>query len=201
VCARRCRSLFFFHAKMASEFVPEAEEVYEEGEQNYEAVELGDCKELEQPAPIQASLCRKGVHVIMKDNPCKVNELKISKTGKHGSSKANMVGYDIITNRKYQETVPGHATMFSFEPKKMEYEVVDISDGKITAMTPDGVEKFFNLSSANKDVAEKLLGDFRANAEKGGDQFYIITVLYAPRMVGKKWMANLHVETYKPGKE
>lgn len=32
-----------------------------------------------------------------------VSELKISKTGKHGSSKANMVGYDLITNRKYQE--------------------------------------------------------------------------------------------------
>ncbi len=30
------------------------------------------CKELEQPAPIQASLCRKGVFVIMCDNPCKV---------------------------------------------------------------------------------------------------------------------------------
>ena len=48
-----------------------------------------------------------------------MNELKISKTGKHGSSKANMVGYDLITNRKYQETVPGHATMFGFEPRKV----------------------------------------------------------------------------------
>lgn len=93
------------------------------GELNIQSVELGDCKELEQPFPLQASLCRKGVCVIMKDSPAKVSELKISKTGKHGSSKANMVGYDVITNRKYQETVPGHATMFSFEMKKMEYEV------------------------------------------------------------------------------
>jgi len=167
------------------------------GELNIQSVELEDCKELEQPAPLQASLCRKGVYVIMKDNPCKVSELKISKTGKHGSSKANMVGYDVITNRKYQETVPGHATMFGFEPKKMEYEVVDIIDGQITAMTAEGQERFFQLPS--EEHGGKLLADFQSNAEKGGDQFYIITVMFCPRMVGKKWMANMYVESYKPG--
>lgn len=168
------------------------------GELNIQSVELGDCRELEQPFPLQASLCRKGVHVIMKDCPCKVNDLKISKTGKHGSSKANMVGYDIITNKKYQETVPGHATMFGYEPKKMEYEVVDIVNNQITAMDTDGNEKFFNLPDA--EHGQKLLADFKANAEKGGDQFYIIQVVFAPRMVGKKWMANMWVESYKPGK-
>jgi translation initiation factor 5A len=161
------------------------------------SVDLEDCKELEQPAPLQASLCRKGVFVIMCDNPCKVSELKISKTGKHGSSKANMTGYDLITNRKYQETVPGHATMFGFEPKKMEYEVCDINNGQITAMTADGQEKFFNLPE--EEHGQKLLADFQANAEKGGDAFYIITVMYCPRMVGKKWMANIYVESYKAG--
>jgi translation initiation factor 5A len=168
------------------------------GELDIQSCDLGDCKELEQPFPLQASLCRKGVCVIMKDCPTKVNELKISKTGKHGSSKANMVGYDVITNRKYQETVPGHATMFGFEMKKMEYEVVDIVGGQITAMTAEGQEKFFNVPS--QEHGAKLVADFKANAEKAGDQFYIITVLYAPRMVGKKWMANMYVESYKPGK-
>lgn len=185
---------------MSSEYVPDDvdEPSVGAGELNIQSVELGDCKELEQPFPLQASLCRKGVCVIMKDSPAKVSELKISKTGKHGSSKANMVGYDVITNRKYQETVPGHATMFSYEMKKMEYEVADIANGMITAVTAEGTEKFFNVPAA--EHGEKLVADFKANAEKGGDQFYIITVLYAPRMVGKKWMANMWVESYKPGK-
>jgi len=165
---------------------------------NYIQMDLEDCKELEQPAPLQASLCRKNVHVIMCDMPCKVSELKISKTGKHGSSKANMVGNDVITNKKYQETVPGHATMFGFEPKKMEYEVVDIANGQITAMTADGQEKFFNLP-IEEEHGPKLLADFQANAAKGGDAFYVITVIYCPRMVGKKWMANIYVESYKLG--
>jgi len=88
--------------------------------------------------------------------------------------------------------------MFGFEPKKVEYEVVDIVNGQITAMTPEGVEKFFNLPE--EEHGQKLLADFQANAEKGGDQFYIITVIYCPRMIGKKWMANMYVEAYKPGK-
>jgi translation initiation factor 5A len=168
------------------------------GQVNVQSCDLGDCKELEQPYPLQATLCRKGVHVIMKDNPCKVSELKISKTGKHGSSKANMVGYDLVTNKKMQETCPGHTSMMGFEPKKMEYEVVDIVGGQITAMTPEGVEKFFNLP--DQEHGPKLLADFQANAAAGGDMFYVITVLYCPRMVGKKWMANMYVESYKPGK-
>jgi len=187
---------------MSSEFDYENQDDFQDsgstGELNIQSVDISECKEIQQPAPLQASLCRKGVFVIMKDNPCKVADLKISKTGKHGSSKANMMGYDIITNRKYQETVPGHATMWGYTPAKIEYEVADISNGMITAITADGQEKEFQLPST--EVGEKLLADFKANAEKGGDAFFIITVLYAPRMVGKKWVANMFVEAYKNGK-
>jgi hypothetical protein len=49
-------------------------------------------------------------------------------------------------------------------------------------------------------VGEKLVNEFKENADKSGDQFWLITVVYAPRMVGKKWMANMLVESYKPGK-
>jgi len=169
------------------------------GELNIQSVDLQDCKELNQPVPLQATLCRKNTYVILKDCPCKINDLKISKTGKHGSAKANMVGYDLITNKKYQETVPGHTMMFGFTPVKIEYEVADITNGKITAMTPDGQEKFFNVPD-DPEVGEKLVNEFQQNAANGGDQFWIITVVYAPRMVGKKWMANMLVESYKAGK-
>lgn len=74
-----------------------------------------------------------------------MNELKISKTGKHGSSKANMVGYDLITNRKYQETVPGHATMFGFEPRKVvhthsDFSAIFFSFSVLISVSPDGFE-------------------------------------------------------------
>jgi translation elongation factor P/translation initiation factor 5A len=149
---------------------------------------------LENPNPIQASLCRKGVFVLMSGNPCKVAELKISKTGKHGSSKAAMFGYDLITNRKYQETVPGHATLLEYVPKKMEYEVVDIGGGEITAITPEGEEKKFPFP-AEQEHGQKLLAAFTENAEKGGDDAYIITVLYCQREVGNKMKSVEHSST------
>jgi len=161
--------------------------------------DLSECKELQQPQPIQATLCRKGVHAILKDCPCKVQDLKVSKTGKHGHAKANITGYDIISGKKLVETVPGHTTMFGFEPVKKEYEVADISDNTITAITPEGEERSFPLPEG--EVGEKLRDEFKANTDKSGDQFFIIGVIYAPRMVGKKWMANVLVESFKAGKD
>jgi len=161
--------------------------------------DLSECKELQQPQPIQATLCRKGVCAILKDCPCKVQDLKVSKTGKHGHAKANITGYDIVTGKKLVETVPGHTTMFQFEPVKKEYEVADIVDNTITAITPEGEEKSFPLPDG--EVGSKLKEEFSANSEKSGDQFFLIGVLYAPRMVGKKWMANVLVESFKAGKD
>lgn len=40
---------------------------------NIQSIDLQDCKELQAPVPLQASLCRKGVYVMMKDCPCKVS--------------------------------------------------------------------------------------------------------------------------------
>ena len=42
------------------------------GELNVQSVDLTECKELNQPVPLQATLCRKGVYAILKDCPCKV---------------------------------------------------------------------------------------------------------------------------------
>lgn len=92
-----------------------------------------------------------------------------------------------------------YSIIYIYSPVKIEYEVADIQDGMITAMTPEGVERFFNLPD-EPEVGEKLLNEFRDNATKGGDQFFVITVVFAPRGNEKKWMANMHVESYKPGK-
>jgi len=171
----------------------------ERSEASVLSFDLSECKELQQPQPIQATLCRKGVFAILKDCPCKVQDLKVSKTGKHGHAKANITGYDIITGKKLVETVPGHTTMFAFEPVKKEYEVADIAEGQITAITAEGEEKVFPLPEG--EVGDKLREEFKTNQDKGGDQFFLIGVIYAPRMVGKKWMANVLVESFKAGKD
>lgn len=44
-----------------------------------------------------------GNHMMIKNYPCKITEKSVSKTGKHGSSKAHVVGKDIFTDKKYEE--------------------------------------------------------------------------------------------------
>merc|ERR1711998_470588 len=56
--------------------------------------------------PIRAGEVRKGGHVLLKGKPCKVVSVSISKTGKHGHAKANIVGLDVFTGKKYNEISP-----------------------------------------------------------------------------------------------
>jgi translation initiation factor 5A len=53
---------------------------------------------------------KKGGHVVIKGFPCKVAEYSTAKTGKHGSAKANIMGYDIFSGKKYEMFAPTSAT-------------------------------------------------------------------------------------------
>lgn len=66
-------------------------------------------------------------------------------------------------------------------------------------MTPEGVEHFFSVPPT--EIGEKLVKEFKEAQDKGTDSFFVMTVLYAPRLIGKKWVANMLVESYKAGRE
>ncbi len=65
---------------------------------------------------------------MLKGFPCRVTEYSTAKPGKHGASKATIVGVDIFTNKKYEDTYPTSATMRVPIVTKIEYEVADIDD-------------------------------------------------------------------------
>ena len=56
--------------------------------------------------PIEASSLKKNGFVLIKNKPCKIVELKISKVGKHGHSKVHLVGLDIFNGNKYEDIFP-----------------------------------------------------------------------------------------------
>jgi len=56
--------------------------------------------------PTQAGSIKKGGYMMIKGFPCKVIEYSTAKPGKHGSSKATIVGIDIFTNKKYEDACP-----------------------------------------------------------------------------------------------
>ena len=48
---------------------------------------------------------------MLKGFPCKVTDYSTAKPGKHGSAKATIVGNDIFTNKKHEDTAPTGATL------------------------------------------------------------------------------------------
>jgi translation initiation factor 5A len=53
--------------------------------------------------PLQCSALRKNGFVLIRDRPCKIVEMHVFSTGKHGRAKIHFVGIDIFTQRKYED--------------------------------------------------------------------------------------------------
>ncbi len=162
---------------------------------NFQTIEFSDLtgKGLKHPYPIKSTKCIVGSYVILNNNPCKVYSHDVSKTGKHGSSKVNIVGFDVITHKKCQQVCPGHEMLDAFVPLKLEYQVTYIEGSDITALDVNNKENIFNLP--NNELGKQLEKDFKEN------KTLIITVLYAPRYVSRRWVVNILVESYKEGKD
>ena len=80
--------------------------------------------------------------MIMKgDRPCKVIDIKVSKTGKHGHAKCRFTAIDIFDGSKHEDIVPStHGAMIPVVTR-MEYQVIGLEDGYLQLMTDDGEMK------------------------------------------------------------
>lgn len=74
---------------------------------------------------------------MLKGFPCKVTEYSTAKPGKHGSAKATIVGIDIFTNKKYEDSMPTAATAQVPTVNKLEFEVADIAEDDFVSMIQD----------------------------------------------------------------
>ena len=80
--------------------------------------------------------------MIMKgDRPCKVIDIKVSKTGKHGHAKCRFTAIDIFDGSKHEDIVPStHGAMVPVVTR-VEYQVIGLEDGYLQLMTDDGEMK------------------------------------------------------------
>ena len=92
---------------------------------------------------VAAGSIKKGGLCMLKGFPCKVIEFTTAKPGKHGSAKASIVGIDIFTNKKYEDSYQTSATVQVPVIKKVEYEVADVNDDDdfVSAIIEDGTLK------------------------------------------------------------
>ena len=89
--------------------------------------------------PTAAGNIKKNGYVILKGFPCKVVDVSISKTGKHGHAKAHIVGLDIFTAKKYEDISTTSHNMQVPNVDRYEYQLTDINkEGYVAIMDEEG---------------------------------------------------------------
>ena len=119
---------------------------------------------------------------MLKGFPCKVIEFTTAKPGKHGSAKASIVGIDIFTNKKYEDSYQTSATVQVPVIRKVEYEVADVNedDNFASVIIEDGTLKD-DLKLAREDI--ETYSELWKMWRERGERLVFFTMLAA---VGKE---------------
>jgi len=129
--------------------------------------------------PMEAGQTRKNGHIMLKGKPCKIVEISVSKTGKHGHAKCAFIGVDIFTNKKYEDMCPSTHNMEVPNVKRTEFQLLDLDEeaGTVSVLLENGDTKDdlnIPLDSGNPDeVGKEMIKMF-----DDGDAF-MVTVLMA----------------------
>lgn len=121
---------------------------------------------------MQCSALRKNGFVVIKGRPCKIVDMSTSKTGKHGHAKVHLVAIDIFTGKKLEDLSPSTHNMEVPNVSRTEFQLLDVDDGFLSLMTPDGETK--------DDVRlpdDKIGEDIQAAFDEGKD--LLVTIISA----------------------
>ena len=131
--------------------------------------------------------------MIMKgDRPCKVIDIKVSKTGKHGHAKCRFTAIDIFDGSKHEDIVPSTHTAHVPVVTRMEYQVIGLEDGYLQLMTDDGEMK---EDLQPPTYPEGLGADLEAAIEAAEDEG--LTVVVSVRITGR--ILHPHNNSLKSG--
>jgi len=117
--------------------------------------------------PIKAGSCKKGMHVMLKGNPCKIIETATSKTGKHGHAKVNITGIDIFSGKKYQESSPSSHNLMQPIITKQDYQLIELDeDNFLTLLDENGtIREDLSLDPEDNESNNRLKDDFKNGKE------------------------------------
>lgn len=130
---------------------------------------------------------------MLKGFPCKVTEYSTAKPGKHGSAKATIVGNDIFTNKKYEDSMPTAATAQIPNVSKIEYEVADINedDDFVTLIEADGSLKVdLKLPVADEELYAELKKLWVDNHENSQVFFSVIKAVGQEKLISGRIKEN-----------
>jgi translation elongation factor IF5A len=107
--------------------------------------------------PIKANNLKINSYVLINNHPCKIIEMTVHKTGKHGTAKIHIIGIDIFDNTK-------HITFFSSSENvmvpiinKIEYQFVSLDEEYVNIMSENDNYDVKTLKINDEDMINKLI--------------------------------------------
>jgi translation initiation factor 5A len=106
--------------------------------------------------PEEAGNIKVGSFIVIDGEPCKVVEVEKSKTGKHGSAKARIVGVGFFDGGKRSIVLPTDARVEVPVVRKFTAQVVAIMGESLQLMNLEDYTTFEMLMSQEEDIKAKL---------------------------------------------
>ncbi len=106
--------------------------------------------------PQEAGSLKVGSFVVIDGEPCKVVEIEKSKTGKHGSAKARIVGIGIFDGVKRTMVVPTSAKVEVPVVRKFTAQVLDVSGGFVQLMSLEDYSTFEAPEPQEEEIKSRL---------------------------------------------
>merc|ERR1712188_175660 len=137
-------------------------------------------------ASVEAGQIRAGGYIMIKGKPCKVKNVSVSKTGKHGHAKCKFAATDIFTGATCEELCPAtHGIDIPVVTKK-DWMIQGLQDETYVLLMDEEGEMREDLQLPNAtyktdddNTAAKLIQDYCAMVDEGANIEIYCTVLAA----------------------
>eukprot|EP00826_Nyctotherus_ovalis_P063366 TRINITY_DN9289_c0_g1_i9.p3 TRINITY_DN9289_c0_g1~~TRINITY_DN9289_c0_g1_i9.p3 ORF type:complete len:129 (+),score=51.48 TRINITY_DN9289_c0_g1_i9:72-458(+) len=126
----------------------------------------------------------------IRDSPCKLVEITTSKTGKHGHAKASIMGVDIFTSKKYEDSCPtSHNIEAPFVTRK-DYQVAGIGSDEFVMLIKEDGSTREDLKFGNTEEEQQMMEKVRDLVDNGKDVVVgVLTAMGQEKIIDFKEMS------------
>merc|ERR1712188_101985 len=135
---------------------------------------------------VEAGQIRKGGYIMIKGKACKVKDVSVSKTGKHGHAKCKFAASDILTGNTCEELCPSTHSIDVPVVTKKDWMIQGLQDETYVLLMDDDGEMREDLQLPNvtyktddDNTQSELIQELVAKVDEGADIEIFCTVLSA----------------------
>merc|ERR1712138_391147 len=161
----------------------------EQEQENEFAIETGDAG-ASATVSVEAGQIRKGGYIMIKGKACKVKDVSVSKTGKHGHAKCKFAASDIFTGATCEDLCPSTHSIDVPVVTKSDWQIQGLQDETYVLLMNDDGDMREDLQTPDQEYktdddvnTSKLIKEYVEAVDGGAEIEIYCTVLSA---IGKE---------------